>query len=103
MNNNELRRKERWVWIVIFSIAVVLPIAMVMLGSWIFGVSLPTLMFCSFLLLFFGGAICFPFSDKQTTHSEGLIVLIVGLTSAIGVLILVFVRLASQGWQFSWR
>ena len=99
------------VYATILCVAILFPIVSVLVGYWCWQVTLPTLTFISFTLLFFGGFFCYPFGavgDRAVTapsndvRSEGAILLIVGQASGLAVLILFFVRLFSQGIQFSW-
>lgn len=89
----------------------VFPMVEVLAAHWFFHVSLPTLTFISFLLLFAGSLFCYPVrSERQPpttepshdTRSEAAILLIAGHATGLAVLILFFVRLFSQGLHFSW-
>lgn len=97
----------------VFGVGFVFPLGAVLAGHWLFGVSLPTLMFISFLLLFVGGINGYATVPVEGTTRGGpsddegqsiaSIVLFAGHATGLGVLILYFVRLYSQGVEnFSW-
>ncbi len=84
-------------------IRVVLPIASVMLAYWVFHVSLPALLFISFVILLAGTFACLPIAWRQGSSQEaGVIILVVAQGIAVAVLILFFIRLYNEGMLFRW-
>ena len=111
MSEQNDRRSVGAAYAILFGVGVLFPLGAVLFSYWFLRVSLPTLMFISFALLFLGGFLCYPVRSAQEppvtapsgdTRSEAVILLIVGQASGLGVLILFFVRLVSQGIHFSW-
>ena len=111
MNDVNHRRTAIIAYAGMLGAALVFPLSAVLVSHWCFHVSLPTLMFISFVLLFLGGFFCYPIrgdeepdmtSPSEDVRSSGSILLLIGQASGLGVLILFIVRLLSQGMLFSW-
>jgi hypothetical protein len=112
MNEVESRRAAIIIFATVIGVGFLFPLSAVLVGHWLFHVSLPTLVFISFVLLFVGGfnGYTSPPEEGATTggpngdsHSVGSILLLAGHASGLGVLILYFIRLYSQGVEnFSW-
>jgi hypothetical protein len=112
MNEKEFRRGEIITWITVIGVGILFPLSAPLLGHWLFHVSLPTLLFISFVLLYVGSFFAYPVVPEEppsmtepsdNTRSIGAILLIAGHASGLGVLILYFIRLYSQGVEhFSW-
>jgi hypothetical protein len=100
------RRSEITAWLILIGVGIVFPMSAVLIAYWFFHISLPTLMFIAFVLLFLAGFLRFPDGSAPDPDGEvrsmSDILLIVGLASGLAVLILFFVRLLSQGGLFTW-
>lgn len=110
MNDQLDRRTAVTIGAIVVGFGVLFPILAVLLGYWYFDVSLPTLMFISFLLLFLG-IICYPFGLKadppigapsEDPRSGGSILLMLGMSSGFGVLVVFLVRWWKLGILFTW-
>ena len=99
MNNEKIQQVV--IWLVVGFFAILLPVGSVIIGHFMFGISLPTLMFISFMVLLCGSITCWPGRDK-TISSEGIILLLLGQASAIGVIIVFVIRLLKLGLLFTW-
>jgi hypothetical protein len=99
MTDRADRRSAIVAWLILVGVAFVFPIGAVLLGYWVFEVSLPTLMFISFVLLFIGAFKSYP---VRRGDEERIIILMVGQTSGSAVMLLILVRLLSQRFVFTW-
>jgi hypothetical protein len=97
-----MKKPETAAWMVLIALAFFVPIVSTFLGYWLFNISLPTLMFISFLLLLFGSMACWPASDRESNDSSAIIFLILGQSSGVGILVIFVIRLYSSGLLFTW-
>jgi hypothetical protein len=111
MSEHNGRRRMILAYVLLAGIGLIFPLGAILAGYWFFNVSLPTLMFISFVLLFLGSFVAYgppPREDRpvtvvsEDTNSILTIFVILGEVTAVGVLILFFVRLFSQGLLFTW-
>jgi hypothetical protein len=83
--------------------SLLLPMGLVLLGYFVFNITLPTLMFVSFTLLLIAFVVCWLTADPEgVMSSKGLITLFIAQSSAVGVLIVFLVRVLTAGMLFTW-